>query len=656
MIANALSVDVEEYYHAGIFRRGIAGLTAGQFESRVQQSLDDLLELFSDNCVRATFFVLGEIAAHHPGSVRKIAAEGHEVACHGDCHEDVYRQSQREFRQDLRQAKQRIEDAVGTRVIGYRAPNFSIGRGQAWAYQILLEEGFRYDSSTYPIVHDRYGHHQAPRFPFEIWRDGAERLVEFPVGTVRVFGWNMPIGGGGYFRLAPFSITRLGIARVNTAERRPVMFYLHPWEIDPDQPRPEMARRLAFRHYVGVRKQADKLGRLFRHFHFATARAVLHEWIPSEAATESTPRELPLERPSHITLVPRNTNPLVHVTRIGSDALRTWPRVSSPYTRPHPAHAVEWALVIRQAYGHTPLYLAAEDEAGNRGLLPAVVVRRPFLGPVVASMPFLDGGGPCATSPDLERALLLRLEQEARRLGARLIEVRSSHRLPINAVPTEHKVNLVLPLAAGPDAVFARIDRAARSQIRKAERSGLSVDVGGREHLDAFFGIFATRMHELGSPVHAKTFFEAIFDHFAERARIVLATKGPTPVGALIALATDDVVTVPWASSLHEYAALCPNMLLYWETIRAATRDGFQRFDFGRSTRDSGTYRFKQQWGAQDEPIYWYSIPVAGQRDEAIETPIDRSATGEWGVHIWRHLPLGVTRQLGPHVRKYLTQ
>jgi FemAB-related protein (PEP-CTERM system-associated) len=317
---------------------------------------------------------------------------------------------------------------------------------------------------------------------------------------------------------------------------------------------------------------------------------------------------------------------------------------------------VEWASVIRQAYGHTPLYLAAEDEAGNRGLLPAVVVRRPFLGPVVASMPFLDGGGPCATSPDLERALLLRLEQEARRLGARLIEVRSSHRLPINAVPTEHKVNLVLPLAAGPDAVFARIDRAARSQIRKAERSGLSVDVGGREHLDAFFGIFATRMHELGSPVHAKTFFEAIFDHFAERARIVLATKGPTPVGALIALATDDVVTVPWASSLHEYAALCPNMLLYWETIRAATRDGFQRFDFGRSTRDSGTYRFKQQWGAQDEPIYWYSIPVAGQRDEAIETPIDRSATGEWGVHIWRHLPLGVTRQLGPHVRKYLTQ
>jgi len=672
MIANALSVDVEEYYHAGIFRRGTRacaaeGLTAGQYESRVQQSLDDLLELFALHSVKATFFVLGEIAAHHPGCVRKIAAEGHEVGCHGDRHEDVYRQQPHEFRQDVRQAKQRIEDAIGLEVIGYRAPNFSIGRAQCWAYQILLEEGFQYDSSTYPIAHDRYGHPRGPRFPYEIWRDGSARLVEFPIGTVRVFGRNMPIGGGGYFRLAPFSLTRMGIARVNAVEHRPVMFYLHPWEIDPDQPRPAMPRRHAFRHYVGVKRQAGKLGRLFARFHFATARDVLREWMPGNGeaaapppdgvvvAAGSAPRPQRVEPAPRVGRLPRASAALVHVTRLGSEALHAGTPAASPETPPHLAHASEWAAVIRDAYGHPPLYLAAEDESGQRGLLPAIVVRRPLLGAVVASMPFLDGGGPSAETPAIERALLSRLVQEARRLGARLVEVRSAHRLPVDTVPTEHKVNMVLPLTRDAGVLFAGIDRAARSQIRKAERSGLSIETGGAERLDAFCAIYAARMHELGSPMHARRFFDAIFAHFGSRARVMLARTGTTPVGALIALEHGGTVTVPWASSLREHAALCPNMLLYWEVIRAASRDGFERFDFGRSTRDSGTYRFKRQWGAQEEPIYWYSIPVAARRDETVESTAGHAA-GELGVQIWRHLPLGVTRQLGPRVRKYLTQ
>jgi FemAB-related protein (PEP-CTERM system-associated) len=653
MIANALSVDVEEYYHAGIFRRGTAAGANGHFESRVQLSLDDLLELFSAHSVKATFFVLGEIAAHHPGAIRSIAAAGHEVACHGDGHEDIYRLSPREFRQDLRQAKQRIEDAIGTGVIGYRAPNFSIGRAQSWAYQILLEEGFRYDSSTYPIVHDRYGHHGAPRFPFEIWRDGSERLVEFPIGTVRVLGWNMPIGGGGYFRLAPFSMTRMGISRVNATEHRPVMFYLHPWEIDPDQPRPGMARRHAFRHYVGVKKQAEKLARLLRCFHFTTARDVLRDWIPSDGAPASRPR--PAEGTPRLALVSRASTPLVHVTRLAPDAISASPAPAS-VERSHLAHAVEWAAVIRDAYGHSPLYLVAQDESGDHGMLPAIVVRRPFLRPVVTSMPFLDGGGPCVTAAHVESALITRLAQEARRLGARFVEIRSSRRLPVPHAPMEHKVNLVLPLAPDPDIVFGRIDRAARSQIRKAERSGLAIDVGGREHLDAFFRIFETRMHELGTPVHAKAFFEAVFTHFGSRARIALATKGSTPIGGLMVLASGDTVTVPWAASLREHAALCPNMLLYWEIIRASCRDGFERFDFGRSTRNSGTYRFKKQWGTTDEPIYWYSIPVAPVQEELVEPRSDVVPAGELGVHIWRWLPCPVTRQLGPRVRKYLTQ
>jgi polysaccharide deacetylase family protein (PEP-CTERM system associated) len=278
MIANALSVDVEEYFHAAIFRRSTQAIPASSFESRVEQNIDQLLSLLKEHYAKATFFVLGEVAELHPAAVRRIAAEGHEVACHSDRHVDVYSQTPDEFRADIRQAKRRIEDVISEPVIGYRAPNFSIGRSQGWAFQTLLEEGFRYDSSVYPIVHDRYGHRTAPRFPYEIWSDGTARLIEFPIGTARIFGWNMPIGGGGYFRLAPYSFTRFGFQRVNSAERRPVMFYLHPWELDSDQPRPPMPWMDSFRHYVGVKKQAAKLSSLLARFHFTTVREVLDQY------------------------------------------------------------------------------------------------------------------------------------------------------------------------------------------------------------------------------------------------------------------------------------------------------------------------------------------------------------------------------------------
>src|SRR5262245_15774137 len=226
MITNALSVDVEEYYHAAIFREGTRALGSRPLPSRVENSVDRLLALLGEHYARATFFVLGEVAAEHPSVLRKIAAAGHEVACEVDRHEDVFRQSPEEFRADIRRARARIEDVVGDRVIGYRAPNFSIGRAQAWAFDILLDEGFLYDSSTYPILHDRYGQMSAPRFPYEIWANGSASLMEFPIGTAHVLGMNVPVGGGGYFRLAPLAFFRLGIERVNARERQPVMFYL----------------------------------------------------------------------------------------------------------------------------------------------------------------------------------------------------------------------------------------------------------------------------------------------------------------------------------------------------------------------------------------------------------------------------------------------
>lgn len=274
-VVNALSVDVEEYYHALVFQDGTKGLGGNAFESRVEDNVKRTLGLLAERKVRATFFVLGEVAMAHPALVRKIAGNGHEIACHGWRHELVSRQGPAEFRADVRQAKEVLEDVTGEEVVGYRAPNFSIGRGQRWAYEALLEEGFRYDSSTYPILHDRYGDPGAPRFPYEIQRNGGKRLMEFPISTVRVGGVNLPIGGGGYFRLLPVTWFRRGIEHVNRREGRPAMFYFHPWELDPDQPRPAMRWPHRVRHYIGMRRLESKLGRLLDSVRFTAARDIL---------------------------------------------------------------------------------------------------------------------------------------------------------------------------------------------------------------------------------------------------------------------------------------------------------------------------------------------------------------------------------------------
>jgi len=273
-IVNALTVDVEEHYHALVFRKGAPAAAGQALESRVEANTERVLALLASRDVKATFFVLGQVAAEHATLVQKIAGDGHEVACHGDAHEPVSRQSPAEFRADVHRAKARLEDIVGEPVVGYRAPNFSIGGAQAWAYDILLEEGFRYDSSTYPILHDSYGDPTAPRARYGIWRNEHGTLIEVPIGTARVLGVNLPIGGGGYFRLLPVALFRHGIAHVNTRERQPVVFYFHPWELDPDQVRPPMAWRHRFRLYVGLGRQKAKLTDLLRDVRFDTIRNV----------------------------------------------------------------------------------------------------------------------------------------------------------------------------------------------------------------------------------------------------------------------------------------------------------------------------------------------------------------------------------------------
>jgi FemAB-related protein (PEP-CTERM system-associated) len=315
--------------------------------------------------------------------------------------------------------------------------------------------------------------------------------------------------------------------------------------------------------------------------------------------------------------------------------------------------APQWYTVIRQAYCHKPLYFQAEDTAGVGGILPTFLIRSWVFGTVITSMPFLDVGGPCGSSAVIAGALVSRLIEEATCYGAGLVELRCTKPLDLPVQATGDKVNLSLPLPKDPDRLWLQLDAKVRNQIRKAERSGLSIEFGNTEKLGEFYSIFAENMRDLGSPVHAMGFFQAILDAFGEKASVVLVRKDTQAIGGLFALSHKDSLIVPWASSLREYFSLCPNMLLYWETLRMACLNGFRIFDFGRSSRDGGTYRFKRQWGAVEEPLFWYSIPLGTHPRKHLSQTDGR---GVILARLWRSLPLHVTRWLGPKIRKSLTQ
>jgi polysaccharide deacetylase family protein (PEP-CTERM system associated) len=273
---NAFSVDVEDYFQVGAFERAIPRESWGNFAPRVEASTRRLLDLCGAYGVRGTFFVLGWVAERWPGLVRDIAAAGHELGTHGQDHRRVTTLSPAEFRTDVRRSKRTIEDVAGREVIGYRAPNYSIVRATLWAVDILMEEGFRYDSSIFPIHHDHYGIPDFPRFPRPIRGQNGAALHEFPISTVRVAGMNLPFVGGGYLRHFPFSFVRWGMRRVNGVERRPAIVYIHPWELDPDQPRQPVPFLTRLRHYRNLEKTEERLARLFAEFRFVTVREVLN--------------------------------------------------------------------------------------------------------------------------------------------------------------------------------------------------------------------------------------------------------------------------------------------------------------------------------------------------------------------------------------------
>ena len=273
-VVNAMTIDVEDYFHVSVFD-GILPRTAWDtMESRVCKNTERLLQIFTEFDVRATFFVLGWVAERFPALVRTIAGQGHEIASHGYAHRLIYDQTPTAFRDDVRRAKALLEDASGRGVYGYRAPSYSITPRSLWALDVLLQEGYRYDSSIFPIRHDRYGIPVSSRQPYAIQRD-AGTLIEVPGSTTQLGLLNLPVAGGGYFRILPYWWTRWGISRVNRLERQPAIFYLHPWEIDPDQPRLPVGRLGQFRHYRHLDEAESRLRRLLSDFRFDTLERVV---------------------------------------------------------------------------------------------------------------------------------------------------------------------------------------------------------------------------------------------------------------------------------------------------------------------------------------------------------------------------------------------
>jgi polysaccharide deacetylase family protein (PEP-CTERM system associated) len=282
-IVNAMSVDVEDWFQVQAYAGSISRDAWEGLDRRVEANTERVLGLFANAGVRATFFTLGWVAERHPALVRRIVAAGHELASHGHGHELVHQIGEAGFRADIRRARRVLEDVGGVAVRGYRAPTFSIGpRLTPWAHDVLAEEGYGYSSSLFPIRHDLYGDAAAPRDPY---LPSVLGVPELPMTTVRAFGRNLPCAGGGWFRLVPYPVFRTGLKRVNGAERRPGIFYFHPWEVDPAQPSvPEAGSRARFRHRTGLGSMARRLERLLRDFRWGRMDEVFAAAIGTQTA------------------------------------------------------------------------------------------------------------------------------------------------------------------------------------------------------------------------------------------------------------------------------------------------------------------------------------------------------------------------------------
>jgi serine/alanine adding enzyme len=351
----------------------------------------------------------------------------------------------------------------------------------------------------------------------------------------------------------------------------------------------------------------------------------------------------------------------VHIRIMQSAEAPAW----DAYVRSHPHatiyHLSAWQSIIRGTYNHKQFYLMAlKNEAGPNpetdaiaGILPLIQLKSILFGNQIISIPFFDMGGVLAGESDTEKALIEEAIQMGRRLKIDRLELRQSRpaSFPGPCCTQTHKVRMLLDLPESSEALMSGFKSKLRSQIKKAMKDGLKTEIGGVELLDDFYEVFLINMRDLGSPVHSKKLMENLFRHFPIEARIILVRKDGRPLAGSIVIGFKDILENPWASSLRQFSYLNPNMFLYWKVLEYACQCGFKQFDFGRSTPDEGTYKFKAQWGAEPHPLYWQHVTVKGH---AVEGGNSGKYKFDMAVKCWKKLPVPVSRYIGPVIRKHI--
>ena len=325
------------------------------------------------------------------------------------------------------------------------------------------------------------------------------------------------------------------------------------------------------------------------------------------------------------------------------------------YVESNPAasiyHRAEWQALIRKTFGHSGYYFSARDKAGSiTGILPLIRLRSRLFGDFMVSMPYFNYGGAVADHPLIEQHLMEAAAQQGARLGVSHIEFRDD--TPRKELPARtEKVNMILPLPVNPEELWQSFTPKLRAQIRRPDRENPRIMLGDEEYLDDFYAVFSRNMRDLGTPVYSRTFFRNILDSFPGASQLIVIRLADKPVAAAFLIGHRDTLEIPWASTLSNVNRLSINMLLYWEILKYAIKQGYRNFDFGRSSKDSGTYRFKQQWGAQPRPLYWHYWQASGGTLPSLNPDNPRYALA---IKVWQRLPLIVTTALGPLVVKNL--
>jgi FemAB-related protein (PEP-CTERM system-associated) len=346
------------------------------------------------------------------------------------------------------------------------------------------------------------------------------------------------------------------------------------------------------------------------------------------------------------------------IRRAGESARAGWNAFVAKHSAASPYHRFEWADAVAAAYGHPAQRLYALRGGRVVGILPLVAMRSPFDGGRLVSLPFCDVGGPLCQDAEVERGLVEKAAALGRRLGAKQVELRMS--APLESVPAgfgasvhSHKVRMVMDLPPSSDELMASFKSKLRSQIRRAERNGVEFRRGTPGQVDRFYEVFCTNMRDLGSPVHARGWFEEVLRSYRENAALALVCFEDKPIGGGILLFNGGGASIPWASTLRSHNHLAPNMLLYWGLLKLACDRGCRTFDFGRSTPEEGTYRFKAQWGARPAPLHWATL-AAGDSGVVFEAS-NPSRLRETAADLWKRLPLPVANCLGPYLRRHVS-